>query len=156
MKANQSVLNLTDAELFAEIDELQKRRIALFTELARRVEKKTSGEGFLSDENAHVAEYWLQVGIDHPNLIAVVCDIADFKLKIPYFKTLITIAMQDNHGKVILKEPRDITANDLSWYISYIRKAVQSQKNNPIYKLILQKEPNPRQSNPKSKILPTT
>ena len=139
-KLNQNVLNLTDAELLSEIDEIQKRRILLFTELARRVEKKTPGEGFLSDENAHVAEYWLQIGIDHPNLIAVVCDIADFQLKVPYFKALITIAMQDNHGKVILKEGRDTTANDLSWYISYIRKAVQAQKNNPIYKLILQKE----------------
>ncbi len=152
MAENVNVTSMSDQDIINEIDVTQKRIIVLFKEVASRVTKETSGAGFMSNENANVADYWLQVGLDHPELIAKICDLDDFTVKIAYFKSLIAVATQDEQIGAILKAPRDAASKDCSWYTSYIRNQVMSQKSNPVYKLILQREPNPRQSSAKQQV----
>ena len=150
MGENTNVTNMSDQDIITEIDVQQKRIIALFTEVANRVQKKTNGGSFMSNDNANVAEYWLNVGKSHPELIAQICDLSDFSVKIAYFKSLISVGTQDEQIGAILKAPRDAASKDCNWYVSYIRKQVVAQQSNPVYKLILQKEPNPRQYNLKT------
>ena len=150
MGENLNVTTMSDNDIISEIDVHQKRIIALFTEVANRVKKKTDGAGFMSNDNANVAEYWLNVGLAHPELIAAICDLSDFEVKIAYFKSLIAVGTQDLQIGAILKEPRDAASKDCSWYASYIRRQVVAHQNKAVYKLILQKEPNPRQSSLKT------
>jgi hypothetical protein len=56
------------------------------------------------------------------------------------------IIAQENNTSVILKKPRDNASQDCFWSISYVRRRVQELEENPVFKLILQKEPNPRES----------
>ena len=154
MEVLKDVTALSDAELIAEINVSQKRTGTLFVEMASRISKKTEGESFVKDENLNVAEYWLKVGLDHPSLIAPICDMDYFAQIVPYFKTLVEISTQDAQMAPILKKPHDAVSKDCSWFISYIRTQVMRQQSNPIYKLIMQKEPNQRKSTPKE--LPPT
>ena len=154
MSVNKEIVDMTDEQIISEIDVCNTRTIALYRILASRITKKTSGKGSLSSENANVAEYWLQVAKDHPHLIAAVCDVDDFAMKIPFFKSVNLVASQDEQSAKILQSPRNTLSWDLTWYISYVRKQVIVQQDDPVYKLIMQKEPNARQSLTKSP-LPT-
>ena len=149
MEILKDVTALSDAELIAEINVSQKRTGTLFVEMASRISKKTEGESFVKDENLNVAEYWLKVGLDHPSLIAPICDMDYFAQIVPYFKTLVEISTQDAQMAPILKKPHDAISKDCGWFISYIRTQVMRQQSNPIYKLIIQKEPNQRKSTTK-------
>jgi hypothetical protein len=52
--------------------------------------------------------------------------------------------LQDKQTTVILKKPCAEASQDTYCRASYVRKRVQESTENPIFKMILQNEPNPR------------
>jgi hypothetical protein len=146
MVTNEDLLNMSNTELAKEIAEHQKRTALLFQTMASRISKKTEGEGFMKDENVNVAEYWLNVAQNHPNIIAADKDMVDFANKTLFFDTIVSVATQDAQVGMTLKAPRDIASKDCMFYASYVRSQAQDRKSNPVFKLILDEEPNPRKT----------
>jgi hypothetical protein len=154
MVSNDDLLNLSNEDLAKEIAEHQKRLGLLFQIMGSRILKKTEGEGFMKDENINVAEYWLDVALNHPDIIAADKSMVDFAAKVIFFNTIVSVATQDAQIGILLKTPRDVVSKDCAAYVSYIRSQVQDRKSNPVFKLILDKEPSPRKS-PTKKSPPT-
>ena len=154
MVSNEDLLTMSDEELTKEIAEHQKRTALLFQTMASRIFKKTKGGGFMKDENVNVAEYWLNVALNHPDIIAKDQDMVDFAGKIAFFEAIVSVTTQDAQIGVKLKTPHDIASKDCAAYTSYIRSQVQSRNSDPIFKLILDEEPSPRKS-PSKKAPPT-
>ena len=146
MVSNDDLLNMSNEDLAKEIAEHQKRTALLFQTMANRISKKTEGEGFMKDENVNVAEYWLDVAQNHPKIIASDQDMVDFASKVIFFNTIVSVTTQDVQIGVTLKTPHDIASKDCAAYTSYIRNQVQDRKSNPVFKLILDKEPSPRKT----------
>ncbi len=156
MVSNEDLLNLSNEDLAKEIAEQQKRLGLLFQIMGSRILKKTNGEGFMKDENVNVAEYWLDVALNHPDIIAADKNMIDFANKVIFFNTLVSVATQDAQIGVLLKTPRDVVSKDCAAYVSYIRSQVQDRKLNPVFKLILDKEPSPRKTFTRNSTTATT
>jgi hypothetical protein len=146
MVSQEALLNMSNEELAKEIEAHQQRTALLFQTMANRISKKTEGEGFMKDENVNVAEYWLNVGLNNPKIIAEDVDMTDFANKTIFFNAIVAVSTQDVQISAALKTPRDIASKDCAAYSSYVRKQVQDRQSNPVFKLIMQKEPNPRKS----------
>ena len=144
MASNEDLLNMSIEDLAKEIAEHQKRTTLLFQIMGNLISKKPEGEGFMKDENVNVAEYWLDVARNYPKIIAADQDMDDFANKIAFFNAIVGLKTQEEQIAEMLKSPRNIASKDCAAYVSYIRSQVQDRKSNPVFKLILDKEPSPR------------
>jgi hypothetical protein len=139
--ANMSVLDLAQM-----IETRRQETVLIYQAIAAKITKKSLGTAFLKANKLASAEYYLQVAKDHPEILAPTFDVNHFEEVILFFKTMQDTMLQDGNTAVILKAPRDSASQDCFWSVSYIRRRVQELQANPIFKLILQKEPNPRES----------
>jgi hypothetical protein len=57
---------------------------------------------------------------------------------------MVDIDAENENSAVLLKTAHNNASKDCFWYISYIRRRVKELEQDPIFKLILQKEPNIR------------
>jgi hypothetical protein len=146
MLTEAEVLNLSNEALAQEIEAHQNRTEFLFTVMASRLTSGTKGLKNLGNDSVEIAEYWLKIALKYPKIIAEICNTTDFGIKAIFFRVLVSVADKDGTIANILKTPRNIASKDCYWYVSYIRKRVQELESDPIYKMILDKEPSPRVS----------
>jgi hypothetical protein len=146
MVTKEELLKMSNDELAARIAVQQQETTLMFQVMASRMTSKTKGGRFLSNDSVDIATYWLKVGIEHPEIIAAICDVNDFGTKALFFSALVGVTDRDETISNILKTPRDIASKDCYWYVSYIKKRVQELETDPIFKMILQKEPSVRTS----------
>jgi hypothetical protein len=146
MISSKEMAHMNVEQLAQAIETHHQELALLYQAMANKISKKTVGEKFLKDDDTASAEYWFKVGKDHPEILSADFKMNHFEESLLSFKTVVDIKVQNENGTVILKAPRDNSSTDCSWYISYIRRRVKELEYNPIFKLILQREPNPRQS----------
>jgi hypothetical protein len=145
MISSTEVANMSVEQLTRAIETHHQELFLLYQAMANKISKKTVGEKSLKDDNTVAAEYWLKVGKEHPEMLASDFNINHFEEALLSFKSVVDIKIQNENATVILKTPRNSVSTDCSWYISYIRRRVKELEYNPIFKLILQREPNARQ-----------
>jgi hypothetical protein len=146
--ANRSVQDLAVA-----IETHHQEMYLLYQAMAAKMSKQTIGEAFLSDDNIVVAEYWLKVAKDYPKILSLDFDVNSFEERYLFFKNVVNIATQNENIAVLLKTARDNASKDCSWNVSYVRRRVKELELNPVFKLILQKAPNPREPYAKSTVV---
>ena len=136
--------------LAAAIETHHPEMALLYEAMAAKMSKQTVGEAFLSDEHINVAEYWLKVAQDYPKILSVDFDVHRYEERVIFFKSVVSVAARNQHTAVLLKAARDNASKDCFWNASYVRRRVKELEFNPVFKLILQKAPNPREAAPKS------
>ena len=154
-KKMATLVSLSVDDLVKEIAEHQARTLELFQQLSETIEKRTEGNAFLSDDNANAAKYWLKVAEEHPEILASICDVEDFKTKALAFEAINNVRKQVDNIAIVLKSPRDIISRDCYWYISYVSKQAKALQSNPIFKKIVQDAPVLREASKKEKTPPT-
>ena len=150
-KKMANLVSLSVDDLVKEIADHQARTLELFKQLGKTIEKRTEGNSFLSDDNANAAKYWLKVAEEHPEIIAAICDVEDFRTKALAFEAINNVRRQVDDVAIVLKSPRDIISKDCYWYISYVAKQAKSLQSNPIFKKIVQDAPVLREASKKEK-----
>lgn len=140
--ANMSIENLTQA-----IETRHEELALLYQTLAAKSSKQTIGEAYLADDRVADAEYWFNVGKTHRNILAEDYNLNSFEESILFFKSAVTVTQKNSSNTMLLKTARDKASKDCAWHILHIRKRVKELKQDPIFKLILQREPNPRPYN---------
>ncbi len=143
----------TDLSVQDILDQLftnQKERKGLLEQLGSKISKETDGSFFLSDENALVPKYWLDVAREHPQIIPAAVNLDDFALKAEIFEVFCNLRKNAEKISIGLKSPRDIISQDCYWYVSYITKQINMFKSDPIFKKILQDAPVIREPNKKA------
>jgi hypothetical protein len=138
--ANMSVQDLAKAA-----ETRQQELAQIYQAMAAKVTPKTAGKAFLKGNNIVSADYYLNVAKNHPEILSSTFDVNDFENSILFFKTSSDMKIQEANTAVLLKTPRDQASQICCWAISYIRKRVKELEADPIFKLILQNEPNPRE-----------
>jgi predicted O-linked N-acetylglucosamine transferase (SPINDLY family) len=145
MISSKEMAHMNVEQLAQAIETHHQELALLYQAIANKISKETIGEKSLKDDNLFVAEYWLKVAKDHPEILAADFDTHHFEEKLLLFKTVVDVNTQNQNAIVLLKTARDNASKDCSWYISYVRKRVKELEYNPVFKLLLQKEPNQRQ-----------
>ncbi|MEN9610148.1 MAG: hypothetical protein RLZZ628_962 [Bacteroidota bacterium] len=146
MISNQDLASMSVQALATAIETHHQEMALLYQAMAAKMSKQTVGEAFLSDDNIVVAEYWLKVAKEYPKILSVDFDVNGFEERTIFFKSIVSIMAQNENTAVLLKSARDNASKDCSWNVSYVRRRVKELEFNPIFKLILQKAPNPRES----------
>jgi hypothetical protein len=128
----------------------------LYQALAIKMSKQTNSTAFLSDKNVSVIEYWLKVAQEHPQILSAEFDVKRLEQLTSFFKSMVEISAKDENRTALLKTARDQASQDCAWFISHIRKRVKELEHNPVFKLILQKAPNPPRQYTSKKAASTT
>ncbi len=150
MISTKELASMSVSDLAQMIETRRQETVLIYQVLAAKMTKKSSGTAFLKANKLASAEYYLQVAQEHPEILAPTFDVNHMEAGIRFFKTANETMVQDKQTTVILKKPCDGASQDSYWSVSYVRKRVQESAENPIFKMILQNEPNPRKSFSKS------
>lgn len=149
MMSKEELAKMSIKELSTAIDAHHQETNALYTEMATRISKQTEGVHGMSDENVDKAVYWSKTAREHTEILPVNFNFDGFDDAAIFFETVVNIKSQREDIDIVLKNPRDIASRDCATFSSKVRKSVKEFENDPVFKLILQKEPNPRQFKPK-------
>jgi hypothetical protein len=150
MLSTKDLAKMSVQDLAAAIETHHHEMALLYEAMSAKMSKQTIGEAFLSDEHLNIAEYWLKIAQDYPKILSVDFDVKRYEERVLFFKSLVNIAAQNQNTAVLLKAARDNASKDCFWNASYVRRRVKELEWNPIFKLILQKAPNPREAALKS------
>ncbi len=150
MISTKELASMSVQALAAAIETHHQEMALLYEAMSAKMSKQTVGEAFLSDENINIAEYWLKVAKDYPKILSMDFDVPSYEEKVIFFKSVVSVAAQNQNTAVLLKAARDNASKDCFWNASYVRRRVKELEFNPIFKLILQKAPNPREASSKS------
>ncbi|MEN9609275.1 MAG: hypothetical protein RLZZ628_89 [Bacteroidota bacterium] len=147
MISSKDLANMSVEALAQAIETHQQELAQLYQAMSAKISKQTIGEAYLGDDKVIVAEYWLKVAKDYRNILAADYNVNDFEAATTFFKAAADVTAQHGSNAVLLKDARDAASKDCAWHISHVRKRVKELEYNPIFKLVLQREPNPRQYN---------
>ena len=126
----------------------------LYEALGNKITKKTQGLGNLGDNRVDVAEYWLKIAKEYRNDLPMNFDISGFEEAVLGFKFMVDYASKNGNLTVKLKTARENASKDCLAFSAQVRKRIKELDSNPIYALILQKEPNQRQAKETAKPAP--
>ena len=143
-------LKMTLAEITATIKVNHNELALLNTEFAKRVTKTTDGQSFLSDDKVESAEYYLQVVRDNRQVFPMDFSVEAFETAVIAFRLMVDTTSDNEDACIILKTPRNSASQDCNVFVVTVRKRIRELISNPIFKLILEKEPHPRKPRPKS------
>jgi hypothetical protein len=143
MISNRDLATQSIEDLARMIETHHQETHLLYQALASKMKKQTEGTAFLSDEKVPAMEYWLKVAKEQPQMLSADFDLKGLETVTTFFKSVAQIAAEDDTRDALLKAARDNASQDCAWYLSHIRKRVKELEHNPIFKLILQKAPNP-------------
>ena len=152
MISQEALEKMTLAEITAAIKVNHNDLALLNTEFAKRITKTTDGQSFLSDDKVESAEYYLQVAKDNRQVFPMDFSVEAFETAVVAFRSMVDTTSDNEDALIILKTPRNSASQDCNVFVATVRKRVRELISNPIFKLILEKEPYPRKS--KSKPLP--
>ncbi len=144
MISAKNLAGMSVSDLAQMIETRRQETILIYQAIAAKGIKKSSGTAFLKANKLASAEYYLQVAQEHPEILPPTFDVNHMEAGIRFFKTANETILQDKQTSVILKKPCDNASQDSYWSVSYVRKRVQEAAANPIFKMILPNEPNPR------------
>ena len=150
MISTKELASMSVPALAAAIETHHQEMALLYEAMAAKMSKQTVGEAFLSDEHINVAEYWLKIAKDYPKILSMDFDVNLYEERVVFFKSVVSVAAQNQNTTILLKAARDKASKDCFWNASYVRRRVKELAFNPIFKLILQKAPNPRETTLKS------
>jgi hypothetical protein len=145
---------LSIQEVAQTIDEHHKEEDTLYEVLASKITKRTKGVMTLSDENVTVAEYWLKVAKAQRKILAMDFDLDGFGDACIGFKFMVAMATENGNLSAKLRVARDIASSDCFTFNSIVRQAIRARQDDPVFALILEKEPNQRQSKKKDATTP--
>ena len=150
MISTKELTSMSVPALAAAIETHHPEMALLYEAMSAKMSKQTVGEAFLSDEHINIAEYWLKVAQDYPKILSIDFEVNSYEERVIFFKSVVSVAAQNQNTAVLLKAARDNASKDCFWNASYVRRRVQELAFNPVFKLILQKAPNPREASIKA------
>lgn len=155
MKTSEELTTMSIQEMAQAIDEHNKDTDILYEFMATKITKKTNGVMTMNDDKVNVAEYWLKVARAQRKILSMDFDLAGFEEAYIGFKFMVDLVTENGSLTAKLKTARDMASSDCFYFCSIVRKAVKTKEKEPVYALILEKEPSPRQSKKKA-ATPTT
>ncbi|MEY4935043.1 MAG: hypothetical protein RIS64_1402 [Bacteroidota bacterium] len=75
MISSKEMANMSIEQLAQAIETHHQELTLLYQAMANKISKETVGEKSLKDDNVFVAEYWLRVAKDHPEILSADFDI---------------------------------------------------------------------------------
>ncbi len=133
-------------EIAQAIAEHQKETTLLYEAMGNRNKKRTSGEKPMGDDKVSNAVYWLRIAKEQRKSLAMDFDMEGFEESVTIFKCMTDLINANGSLSVKLKIARDNAAKDCYYYCSVVRKMVQDKGKDPVFSLILDKEPSPRKA----------
>ncbi|MBL7814657.1 MAG: hypothetical protein JNL70_06595 [Saprospiraceae bacterium] len=150
MIENETLAAMSIQEISQAIEERHKEMGLFYESMASKITSKTTGVKPMSDDKVSQAEYWLKVAKDQRRILSMDFDLVSFEEAVTVFKLIVNWTTENGNLTVKLKTAREIAARDCFAFCSIVRRAVQEKKKEPVYALILEKEPSPRQPNSKN------
>ena len=150
MISQEALEKMTLAEITAAIKVNHDELALLNTEFAKRVTNTTDGQSFLGDDKVESAEYYLQVVKDNRQVFPMDFSVEAFETAVIAFRLMVDTTSDNEDASIILKTPRNNASQDCNAFVVAVRRRVKELNANPIFKLILDKEPHPRKFKPKS------
>jgi hypothetical protein len=128
------------------IEDHNKETALLYEAMAAKNQKRTTGEKPMSDDKVSNAVYWLRIAKEQRKILAIEFDLPGFEESVIIFKCMTDLIEANGNLSVKLKIARENAAKDCLFFCSIVRKAIQEKAKDPVYTLILGKEPNPRKA----------
>ncbi len=148
---SEVLVTMSIQEVAQAIEAHHQESNLLYEALGSKIAKKTDGALNLGDEKLDVAEYWLKIAKEYRSDLPMNFDLNGFEEAVLGFKFMVDYAGKNGNLTVKLKTARETASKDCRFFSAQVRKRVQELSKNPIYALILEKEPNKRQAKEKAK-----
>jgi Mg-chelatase subunit ChlI len=146
MTSEEDLLKMSITEVAQAIVENNKETHAFYEALASKIRKRTNGERPMGDDKVPNAEYWLKIAKEQRKMLAMDFDLDGFEESVIGFKLMSELAASNGSISVKLKTARETTSKDCYFFCAVVRRAAQSKEKDPVFALILEKEPNPRKT----------
>ncbi len=150
----EDLATMSIKEIAEAIDAHHEEANPLYEALGNKITKKTEGLGNLGDNRVDVAEYWLKIAKAYRSDLPMNFDISGFEEAVLGFKFMVDYASKNGNLTVKLKTARENASKDCLAFSAHVRKRIKELESNPIYALVLQKEPNQRQVKETAKPVP--
>lgn len=151
MKTSEELSTMSIQEVAQAIEAHHAEANVYYEALGSKIAKKTEGALNLGDEKLDVAEYWLKIAKEYRGDLPMNFDLNGFEEAVLGFKFMVDYASKNGKLTVKLKTARETASKDCRFFSAQVRKRVQELSKNPVYALILEKEPNKRQAKEKAK-----
>ena len=156
MISAEVLVTMNMQEIAAAIEAHHAEANPLYEALGNKITRKTDGLVNLGDAKVDVAEYWLKIAKDYRNDLPMNFDVVGFEEAVLGFKFMVDYANNNGNLTVKLKAARETASRDCRAFSAQVRKRVQELSKNPVYALILDREPNQRQSKETAKLTTAT
>lgn len=131
-------------ELAKEIETHHAYGHTLYEAMAGKVVRiNTTGEGSMRDEALNVANYWFEEANNNKGILAANFDYKGYARALTSLTCIVGATSQDAKNTTLLKTARKDAAKDCATFSSAVRKRFKELEKDPVYKLILDKEPQP-------------
>lgn len=151
MITSEVLANMSIQEIAQAIEAHHAEANVYYESLGSKITKKTEGSLNLGDEKLDVAEYWLKIAKEYRGDLPMNFDLNGFEEAVLGFKFMVDYASKNGNLTVKLKTARETASKDCRSFSAQVRKRIQELMKNPVYDLILEKEPNKRQVKEKAK-----
>lgn len=146
MITSEELATMSIQEIAQAIAQHQKETTLLYDAMGNKNKKRTTGEKPMGDDKVANAEYWLRIANEQRRSLAMDFNMAGFEESVIIFKCMTDLVNANGSLSVKLKIARDDAAKDCFYFCSIVRKMVQDKSKDPVFALILDKEPNPRKA----------
>lgn len=150
MKTSEELLSMSIQDVAQAIEDHNKDTDILYESMASKITKKTNGVMTMNDDKVNVVEYWLKVARTQRKILSMDFDLAGFEEAYIGFKFMVDLVTDNGSLTAKLKTARDIASSDCFFFCSIVRKTVKAKEKEPVFALIVEKEPSPRQSKKKT------
>lgn len=146
MISAEALAAMSIQEVAQAIEDQHKETTLLYEALGAKSKKRTFGEKPMGDDKATNAEYWLKIAKEQRKSLAMDFDMESFEESVIIFKCMTDLISSNGSLSVKLKVARENASKDCFYFSSIVRKMVQDKGKDPVFALILEKEPNPRKT----------
>ena len=146
MITSEVLATMSIQEIAQAIAEHQKETTLLYEAMGSKNKKRTNGEKPMGDDKVGNAEYWLRVAKEQRKSLAMDFNMEGFEESVIIFRCMTDLVNANGNLSVKLKIARDDAAKDCYSFCSIVRKMVQDKNKDPVFALILEKEPIPRKA----------
>jgi hypothetical protein len=140
----EEMATMSIEELAKHIDAHHAQGSLLYTAMAGKVVRiNPTGDGSMRDEALNVATYWFGEANDNKGILPANFDYKGFGSALTSLTSIIGATSQDVKNTALLKTARNHAAKDCATFSSAVRKRFKELEKDPVYKLVLDKEPQP-------------
>ena len=146
MFSTEALESMSIEEIAQAIAEHHKETTVLYEAMGAKNKKRTFGEKPMADDKVTNAVYWLKTAKEQRKSLAMDFDMVGFEESVIIFKCMTDLITANGSLSVKLKIARENAAKDCFYFCSIVRKMVKDKEKDPVFALILEKEPNPRKA----------